>query len=136
MLDLSNPDKLPLRDMPEDVAVGMFTAWRNGETREYWSGCVWCYLSNSYWFPGTIYRIPPPPAKQLIAPWEWLAPWIKAVVLGRTGRIWGFSGVPVQGDNSWLVYGLHRAEELSGVLIFDTAGIDWRDSLTLRPEGK
>ena len=133
MLDLSNPGRLPLQDMPEDIAVGMFIAWRNGAAVEFWRHFVWVATGAPIWLRTNIYRIRP--AKQLIAPWEWLAPWVKAVAMDADEDVRGFDVPPRPNAVCWVGTG-NRSACLSHVMTFDTAGVDWRNSLTLRPEGK
>lgn len=132
MLDLSNPGKLPLQDLPDDIAVGMVMAWRNGAL-VYWHDSTLPQTMSVF----GVYRIRP--AKQLIAPWEWLAPWINAVAMAPDSRIYGMEQPPVQTShdrNGWFFVGIGRSSELSHLIKFDTVGIDWRNSLTPRPEGK
>ena len=135
MLDLSNPGKLPLKDLPEDIAVGMFIAWRNGAAVEFWRWGRWLVTDAPLWLRINVYRIHPSIAKQLIAPWEWLAPWIKAVAMDSNFVIFGYASVPTQGKLAWVKQG-GNMECLSHLIKFDTAEIDWRNSLITRPEGK
>ena len=128
MLDLSNPGKLPLQDLPDDIAVGMVMAWRNGAL-VYWHDSTLPQTMSVF----GVYRIRP--AKQLIAPWEWLAPWIKALVINPNKDVYGYNLIPKLGNGSW-EYGCGTVVCLSRVLTFDTDGIVWHNSLTLRPEVK
>lgn len=136
-LDLSNPGKLPLQDMPEDIAAAMFAAWINGAKMEWWRQDFpqWDHPWASGIHRHIAMRIGPAPAKKLLAPWEWLAPWIKSVAMDGNAVVFGYEFAPTQGNMSWVRNHGNRVC-LSTFLIFDTAGVDWRDSLTLRPEGK
>ena len=135
MLDLSNPDQLPLKDLPEDIAVGMFMAWRNGPEVEFWRHGVWVATKAPIWLRTNIYRVCPAPVKKLIAPWEWLPDWVQAVAMEENSIVGGYSHIPTPGRSAWVRYSGYMIC-LSPFIKFDTAGIDWRTSLTMRPEGK
>ena len=131
-LDLSNPGKLALKDLPDDVAAGMFLAWRAGSVIDQSFGIGGGDdITKIEWKPNNIYHVRPAPAKQLAVPWEMLDPWIKAVAMDGDGIINGFDAIPALMDSYWL----GGSPVSLSILIFDTAGVDWRESLQIRPEG-
>ena len=131
-LDLSNPGKLALKDLPDDVAAGMFLAWRAGSVIEQgFDDLGWQTFDEPLWHSGCFFRVCPAPAKQLAVPWEMLDPWIKAVAMDGDGIINGFDAIPALMDSYWM----GGSPVSLSILVFDTAGIDWRESLQIRPEG-
>ena len=130
--DLSNPDSTQFKHLLDAEAAAMFLTWRRGATVCEFSGDGW-YPVDPTWTPDGIYSIRP--AKQLIAPWKWLAPWIKSVAMDADKTVYGYEVKPICRNASWTnIEG--RMIILSTAMKFDTDGIDGRESLTLRPEGK
>jgi hypothetical protein len=75
------------------------------------------------------YRIP---VKKLNIPWEYIKPEYKFAAMDEGGKVFVYALEPIlAGTTSW-----HSASEWWGLapLTIDTDGIDWRESLTKRPE--
>ena len=76
-----------------------------------------------------IYRTRP---RQLVIPWEHIKQEYKWAAMDESGSVWVYEGKPKAGDSAW---GYSGGLDGIGALNINTTGIDWRESLTARPEG-
>jgi len=80
-------------------------------------------------FAELIYRTRP---RQLVIPWEVIRPEYKWAAMDECGDVWLHEELPVVRRTIWEGMGKSAS---AYALNIDTAGIDWRESLTERPEG-
>lgn len=77
-----------------------------------------------------IYRTRP---RQLVIPWEHIKPEYKWAAMDDDGSVWFFDTKPcIDGDDKYWGGGKSFCQS---PLNINTTGIDWRESLTARPEG-
>lgn len=72
--------------------------------------------------------------RQLVIPWEVIKPNFKWAAVDKNGILYAYQGDPPElSDDFWM--GVVRGDKHSlFALSIDTTGIDWRESLTQRPE--
>jgi len=72
--------------------------------------------------------------RKLEIPWGHIKPEFKWAAMDENGDVWAYSTEPFAvGDRkgNWCGDDFHK---ISSILNIDTSGIDWRESLTQRPE--
>lgn len=62
-MDLTNPKKMKLGDLPDATAAEMFLAVRRGYKSQMWDGREWVYHGGILWNPEFTIRIKPHRAK-------------------------------------------------------------------------
>ena len=133
--DLSNPEQLPLKDLPDEVAAGMFNAWRNGAEVDYLIYGDWAENQAPMWVLRCIYRVRPEPPRPMIIPWAVIDPQWTQAARDEDGSVYLYKGEAVipndrnfwNGDGYIYITGLLRG--------MDPGTVDWRDSLQHRTEG-
>lgn len=89
----------------------------------------WRASGSGYIRMASIYRTRP---RQLVIPWKVIRPEYKWAAMDDSGAVWVYAEKPYANDSAW---GSCDGLETIDALNIDTAGIDWRESLTARPEG-
>lgn len=78
-----------------------------------------------------IYRTKP--TKKLDIPWQFIKPEFKWAAIDENGDIFLHIDKPVLGNSYWLNYA--PCKRINDTVNIDTTGVDWKTSLTQRPEG-
>lgn len=122
-----NEQKLAFRDMTVEEKLAIIDAKLFGT-------CEVC--SGGEWYPAlyddtvclnTVYRTRP---RQLVIPWEVIKPEYKWAAMDENGAVFVYEyNMPHLGSGLWIGDG-----SCISSLNIDTTGIDWRESLTQRPE--
>lgn len=130
---MSNQPKT-LMEMTEEEAVPIFNAWREGRTIEeyFCSRGPWKDMNNSFpLYNRASYRIKP---KKLNIPWECIRPEFKWAAMDKDGAVCVYENKPSISDvGPWYPFD-GKFVCLRFPLAIDTEGVDWRTSLTGRPE--
>lgn len=129
-MNVPNHEKKAFRDMTPEERSAIVEAWLKGDV-EYYSHASddWQEKGDSGLYGETVYRTRP---RQLVIPWEHIKPEYKWAAMDESGSIWVYAGKPQAGDSGW---GYLGGLDGVGALNINTTGIDWRESLTARPEG-
>jgi hypothetical protein len=134
-LDLSNPGKLPLKDLPDDIASAMFMAERHGAKMEVFIHNKWEDVMQSFWFQNNTYRIAPSAAPGLtpdVIRWKRLPAWVIAVARDKDGGVWGHESKATKDFDCWDCDG--EVINLSvWPKIVKRGTMPWDQSLQLRP---
>ena len=137
-IDLSNPDRLPFKALPDEVAAAMFNDWRKGEVMEQWAYLYpeWsCFEYPPRWHPSGIYRVRPEPLRPMIIPWDVIDPQWTQAARDKDGSVYLYTGEAIitDGRNYWTG---DRVMYITGLLRgMEPGTVDWRDSKQTRPEG-
>lgn len=125
-MNVPNHEKKPFREMTPEERSAIVDGWVNGELEvlciQVWRKYVGDLCKSS------VYRTRP---RQLIIPWEVIKPEYKWAAMNDDEKVWFFSEKPRHDEACWLIAGTTTRS----VLIIDTTGIDWRESLVQRPDG-
>lgn len=126
-----NEERKAFRDMTTGDRVKIMEAWIASGI-EAWTGHSWSSHSDyvSHLYDRCVYRTRP---RQLVIPWEVIKPKYKWAAMDKDGGILFSTKQPNIGAEVWLVSG--QSDVGLDALDIDTAGVDWRESLTQRPEG-
>ena len=133
-MNVPNHERKAFRDMtPEERSVLIEWKLRGGQI-EYWGDETgWYESTGEYLRFGGIYRTRP---RQLVIPWEHIKEEIKFAFVGKSGLVYGCEYRPSTSDkfyDGWKSEGKwYRIDECINI---NTTDIDWRESLTTRPEG-
>jgi hypothetical protein len=73
------------------------------------------------------------PARQLEIPWHVIKDEFQWAAMDVDGAVWCYTVRPELCEDYWIPSDYHRVASLKALKI-DTTGIDWRQSLTRRPE--
>lgn len=127
-MNVPNHEKKAFRDMtPEE---------RSAIVEELLIGGVDCLNTKGEWahsmcdavFAELIYRTRP---RQFVIPWEVIRPEYKWAAMDESGTVYLFGGKPKMFSDGFMADIACNTRALN----IDTTGIDWRESLTERPEG-
>lgn len=130
-MNVPNHEKKAFRDMTPEQMGAIASSIIAGEI-EYWSS-----FSQKWMTPGramggldfeAVYRTRP---RQLVIPWEHIKPEYKWAAMDADGSVYFHKINPEISPLGWNSGVIVSASALN----IDTAGIDWRESLTDRPEG-
>lgn len=130
-MNVPNHEKKAFRDMTPEERSAIVEAFLRGDV-EVMAPNMESWIAVKNWFsisPENTYRTRP---RQLVIPWEHIKPEYKWAAMDEyEGNLYFYKVKPELSMESWNggVVGLASA------LNIDTAGIDWRESLTARPEG-
>lgn len=90
-------------------------------------------IHNPTFFGGNVYRLNPAPCTPIDLPWEWIDDRYQWAAMDEDGYLWLYTAEPQISAKRWCFeYGGYHY--LNDILKIDTTGIDWRTSLTKRPE--
>lgn len=131
-MNVPNQEKKAFRDMTPDEMGAIASSIIAGDI-EYWSS-----FSQKWMTPGramggldfeAVYRTRP---RQLVIPWEHIKPEYKWAAMDEyEGNVYFYKVEPKLGREEWSGGVVGKASAIN----IDTTGIDWRESLTARPEG-
>lgn len=132
---IPNHEKKAFKDLTPEERSAIVEAWINGNA-DYFSEVDNKWAEKSEYtalMQVSVYRTRP---RRLVIPWEVIKPEIKFAFVGKSGRVYGCEYKPHpnycfydgwKSDGRWL--------NIGECIAIDTTGIDWRESLTQRPEG-
>lgn len=135
-MNVPNHEKKAFRDMTPEERSAIVEAKLRGDVQAFndaEEAMQWRDAESGYIRLATIYRTRP---RQLVIPWEHIKPEYKWAAMDECGDVAVYDAKPVISDDAWLcgMNGHGISFELHAINI-NTAGIDWRESLTARPEG-
>lgn len=132
-MTVRNEEKKAFRDLTPEEMGEIASAIVRGEV-EYWSSFSRRWMTIGMAMGGidlnAAYRTRP---RQLVIPWEVIRPEYKWAAMDEDKKVWFFAHNPkIDGDDNYWSCG---GDFCQSALNINTTGIDWRDSLTERPEG-
>lgn len=128
-MNVPNHEKKAFRDMTAEERSVIVEAFLR-EDAEVMDQNKESWIAAKIWFlicPENVYRTRP---RQLSIPWEHIKPEYKWARLDEHGEVWFFTFTP----ENWSEFWSDSNNYCRSALNIDTAGIDWRESLTARPE--
>lgn len=127
-MNVPNHERKAFRDMTPEERSAIVEAWLIGNADIYAVG-KWQRPADDHIAAHQPYRIKP---RQLVIPWGVIKPEYRWAAMDESGSTWVYENKPEIADSSWT-----SGDGLDGIdaLKIDTTGIDWRESLTARPEG-
>lgn len=132
-MTVRNEDKKPFRDLTPEERGEIVEAWLSGQVQGYipntgeWEDCG----PVDFIYTLQAYRTKP---RQLVIPWEVIKPEYKWAAMDGDGEVYLYGEKPKHESDQWCISD-GKAIMANSVINIDTAGIDWRESLTERPEG-
>lgn len=129
-MNVPNIEKKAFRDMTAEERSAIVEAMLKGEHEAYAHG-IW--LKAADWIdPQATYRTR---QRKLEIPWEHIKPEFKWAVIGFKGAqgVVLYTKEPhlIEDEDAWCY---QSSMETIGAMNIDISGIDWRESLTQRPE--
>lgn len=136
-MNVPNTEKKAFRDMTAEERSVIVETWLitgvdhwSENTSEFGESFEWRQHDWKSIRADGVYRTKP---RKLIIPWEHIKPKFRWAAMDQDGEIFIYELKPHIGEISWSWEGgeltnIHKA------LNIDTSGIDWRESLTQRPE--
>lgn len=127
-MNVPNHEKKAFRDMTPEERSAIVEA-HAAENAEILISGSWVEADNEVILPKYAYRTRP---RQLVIPWDHIKPEYKWAAMDESGSIWVYQSKPAASGSAW-----QSQKGLDGIdaLNISTTGIDWRESLTARPEG-
>ena len=120
----------------------LIKAWADGaEIQCHYEDYGWIDTSYPQWWEFNNYRIKPKEQKKLNIPWELIKPEFTQAAMDENGEVFVFTQEEISfiaTGRYWCFNDLYVGKHtiISESLTIDTDGIDWKESLTLRPEGE
>ena len=120
----------------------LIKAWADGaEIQCHYGDYGWIDNSYPHWWEFNNYRIKPKEQKKLNIPWELIKPEFTQAAMDKNGEVFVFTQEEISfiaTGRYWCFNDLYVGKHtiISESLTIDTDGIDWKESLTLRPEGE
>ena len=132
-MNVPNNEKKAFRDMTPEERSAIVEAGISRAGIDVYSHADggWVEADYEVKLPENAYRTRP---RQLVIPWEHIKPEYKWAAMDADGEVYAFDLRPSDDADQWVPTG-DKAIMINGVLNINTAGIDWRESLTARPEG-
>lgn len=130
-MNVPNYEKKAFRDMTPEERSAIVEAKLRGDVQAFNDAeevMQWRDAESGYIRLATIYRTRP---RQLVIPWEHIKEEYKWAAMDSDHDVIFYTENPAQSD----MCSVSRWGQVAGVLNIDTTGIDWRESLTARPEG-
>lgn len=125
-MTVRNEEKKAFRDMTPEERGEIVEALLSEEV-EVWSQNGWMQT----WAIQATYAYRTR-TRQLVIPWEVIKPEYKWAAMDEDGHVYVFIGKPqISATGDWW----HDRHKHIDAVNIDTTGIDWRESLTERPEG-
>lgn len=127
-------NKLTPQNSEQELMVQILLAKMQGFEVEHFACGVWCHSPSNYFDFKSIYRIKPHELPITREMWGMLDKKWKWAAKDENDQIYFYTDEPyVFGDyNYWCVRG---GRCIKSILAINADGIDWRKSLTKRPEG-
>ena len=118
----------------------LIKAWADGaEIQCHYEDYGWLDNLNPYWWESSNYRIKPKEQKKLNIPWELIKPEFTQAAMDENGEVFVFTEEIslIATGGYWCFHDRYVGKYtiISESLTIDTDGIDWKESLTQRPEG-
>ena len=120
----------------------LIKAWADGaEIQCHHEDYGWIDNPYPHWWEFNNYRIKPKEQKKLNIPWELIKPEFTQAAMDENGEVFVFTQEEISfiaTGHYWCFNDWHggKCSGISGSLTIDTDGIDWKESLTQRPEGE
>ena len=120
----------------------LIKAWADGaEIQCHYGDYGWTDTSYPRWWEFNNYRIKPKEQKKLNIPWELIKPEFTQAAMDENGEVFVFTQEEISFIATgccWCFNDLYGGKciSISESLTIDTDGIDWKESLTQRPEGE
>ena len=131
MKEFLNENKRQFKDLTDEEKLLIIEEKMKGNV-EYTNGFGWNKASESNLKFGYIYRTKPKPTKKLDIPWQFIKPEFKWAAMDKNGEIYLYLEKPECKDGYF--YSINYMS-LGDILNIDTTGVDWKTSLTQRPDG-
>ncbi len=125
-MNVPNHEKKAFKDMTPEERSAIVEAVISGNG-EAWNDRSWVSSGRGAVFYSTIYRTRP---RQLVIPWEHIKPEYKWAAMNEAGSVFLHEHKPVLQGVEWCSYSACNTRSLN----INTTDIDWRESLTQRPE--
>lgn len=132
MKEFLNKDKRQFKDLTDEEKLLIINEKMKGNV-EYTLGSIWDKASDFEIRFNYVYRTKPKPAKKLDIPWQFIKPEFKWAAIDENGDIFLHIDKPVLGNSYWLNYA--PCKRINDTVNIDTTGVDWKTSLTQRPDG-
>lgn len=129
-MNVPNHERKAFRDMTPEERSAIVEAWLDGGV-ETFGVTEWLPAASNFIVHDLPYRTRP---RQLVIPWEVIKPEYRWAAMDADGEVYAFDIRPSDDADQWVPTG-DNAIMINGVINIDTTGIDWRESLTARPEG-
>jgi len=130
MKEFLNENKRQFKDLTDEEKLLIVNEKMKGNV-EYTLRDVWCKASD--WEVNFKYVYRTKPAKKLDIPWKFIKPEFKWVAMDKDGEIYLHIDKPAFGSWNWVTNsGYCRIDQKLNI---DTTGVDWKTSLTERPDG-
>lgn len=130
-MTVRNEEKKAFRDLTPEERGEIVEARIRGFAEYYGEKAgVWFCCDGEYLRLSGIYRTKP---RFLSIPWESINPRYNFAAIDRDGDLWLYTEKPDCFERAW--ESSDGMSDAAIILNIDTTGIDWRDSLTERPEG-
>lgn len=134
-LDLSNPGKLPLKDLPREVAHAMLDAKLDGQPMEILLGSGKWVPAGSMFEVELIHRLRPVPLTKPSVDWSVLHKDVIGIARDQNGEVYAYTQEPYTRETVW-VLDAGQVFRLSNLLAnLDPGTCHWKDSWVDRPEG-
>lgn len=129
-MNVPNHEKKAFRDMTPEERAAIVESWIAGNL-EYYSlmSGDWREKEDDGLYGVTAYRTRP---RQLVIPWKVIRPEYKWAAMDFDKTIAIFKQKPYMDADDWAG---GSCAVVGGIFNINTTGIDWRESLTARPEG-
>lgn len=135
-MNVPNHERKAFRDMTPEERSAIVEAWIvahpvNGGDVQVLTDGGWATVILTDHIPfDSIYRTRP---RQLVIPWGHIKEEYQWAAMNESGRVLFFRGEPLcrSNDGVWE----NGSDWCMSPLAINTTGIDWRESLTARPEG-
>lgn len=130
-MNVPNHERKAFRDMTPEERSAIVEAWISRAGIDVYSHADggWVEADYEVKLPENAYRTRP---RQLVIPWEVIKPEYKWAAMDANQRVVFYTEKPRAGVDSWVT---DCYWSCSLLLNINTTGIDWRESLTARPDG-
>jgi len=131
-MNVPNIEKKAFRDMTAEERGVIVESVISGNAEYLCDIGGWEDAGNALIALSGIYRTKP---RKLLIPWEYIKPEFKWAVIGFKGAqgvvLYTKEPCLIEDEDAWCY---QSSMETIGAMNIDTSGIDWRESLTQRPE--
>jgi hypothetical protein len=132
MEEFLNENKIQFKDLTDEEKLLIINEKMKGNV-EYSLGNGWDQALDFELSFKYIYRTKPKPIKKLNIPWQFIKPEFKWAAMDNDGEVYLHIDKPSFGSQDWVTNsGYCRIDHKLNI---DTTGVDWKTSLTQRPEG-
>lgn len=136
MEEFLNENKIQFKDLTDEEKLLIINEKMKGNVELIRAGNdMWSVAGISDITFNVIYRTKPKPAKKIDIPWQFIKPEFKWVAMDENGNIYLHVDKPVIRSFDWYTESDCRRIDHIYMLNIDTTGVDWKTSLTQRPDG-